>query len=122
MPTSARKPKPASTSTSTLSRPLAHSPARPLAPQAKIYDRDGRALGEFVRGDMYIRDARNTKGHVSGLTCGTWHPTDRYTAMTASEDGTVRGLTAGRVHAEASGMRSWAYTGFSGANGQLTCC
>ncbi|GBF89454.1 hypothetical protein Rsub_02026 [Raphidocelis subcapitata] len=58
--------------------------------QAKIYDRDGREKGEFVRGDMYIRDARNTKGHVSGLTGGVWHPSDRFTAMTASEDGTVR--------------------------------
>ncbi|KAI8469749.1 MAG: WD40-repeat-containing domain protein [Monoraphidium minutum] len=55
-----------------------------------IYDRDGREKGEFIRGDMYIRDMRNTKGHVSGLTCGVWHPTDRFTAMTASEDGTVR--------------------------------
>ncbi|GIM09200.1 hypothetical protein Vretimale_13055 [Volvox reticuliferus] len=44
------------------------------AAQAKIYDRDGRSLGEFVRGDMYIRDARNTKGHISGLTGGWWHP------------------------------------------------
>ncbi|KIY94244.1 putative Gastrulation defective protein 1 like protein [Monoraphidium neglectum] len=60
------------------------------AAQAKIYDRDGREKGEFIRGDMYIRDMRNTKGHVSGLTCGVWHPTDRFTAMTASEDGTVR--------------------------------
>jgi WD40 repeat protein len=39
---------------------------------------------------MYIRDMRNTKGHVSGLTSGLWHPTDRFTAMTGSEDGTVR--------------------------------
>ncbi|GFR46159.1 hypothetical protein Agub_g7687 [Astrephomene gubernaculifera] len=60
------------------------------AAQAKLYDRDGRCQGEFVRGDMYIRDARNTRGHVSGLTGGWWHPTDRYTALTSSEDGTVR--------------------------------
>ena len=46
--------------------------------------------GEFIRGDMYIRDMKNTKGHVSGLCDGQWHPTDRYTAMTCSEDGTVR--------------------------------
>ncbi|KXZ47241.1 hypothetical protein GPECTOR_37g247 [Gonium pectorale] len=58
--------------------------------QAKIYDRDGRSLGEFIRGDMYIRDARNTKGHISGLTGGQWHPTDKFTAITSSEDGTVR--------------------------------
>eukprot|EP00877_Chromochloris_zofingiensis_P012178 jgi/Chrzof1/7213/Cz02g14300.t1 len=60
------------------------------AATAKVYDRDGKERGEFVRGDMYIRDMKNTKGHVSGLTSGQWHPTDRYTAMTASEDGTVR--------------------------------
>eukprot|EP00195_Chlamydomonas_chlamydogama_P015841 CAMPEP_0202913062 /NCGR_PEP_ID=MMETSP1392-20130828/59433_1 /ASSEMBLY_ACC=CAM_ASM_000868 /TAXON_ID=225041 /ORGANISM="Chlamydomonas chlamydogama, Strain SAG 11-48b" /LENGTH=510 /DNA_ID=CAMNT_0049604183 /DNA_START=1 /DNA_END=1533 /DNA_ORIENTATION=+ len=58
--------------------------------KAKLFDRDGKTLGEFVRGDMYIRDLKNTKGHISGLTAGQWHPTDRYTAMTSSEDGTLR--------------------------------
>ncbi|GFH22477.1 WD_REPEATS_REGION domain-containing protein, partial [Haematococcus lacustris] len=48
--------------------------------KAKIFDRDGHTKGEFVRGVMYIRDPRNTKGHVSALTCGQWHPQDRYTA------------------------------------------
>jgi hypothetical protein len=47
--------------------------------QAKLYDRNGLALGETMRGDMYIRDQKNTKGHVTGLTCGQWHPTDRNT-------------------------------------------
>eukprot|EP00873_Tetraselmis_striata_P012673 jgi/Tetstr1/432937/TSEL_022277.t1 len=56
----------------------------------KVYDRDGRELGEFPRGDMYIRDFRNTKGHQSGCTFGQWHPNDRYTALTSSEDGSVR--------------------------------
>eukprot|EP00967_Tisochrysis_lutea_P010386 scaffold11942_cov23-Tisochrysis_lutea.AAC.1 len=46
---------------------------------AKLYDRNGLTLGEFMRGDMYIRDMKNTKGHVTGLTCGQWHPTDRNT-------------------------------------------
>ena len=59
-------------------------------PQAKLYSRDAVEQGEFIRGDMYIRDMKNTKGHVSGLCGGQWHPTDRYTAMTCSEDGTVR--------------------------------
>ena len=39
---------------------------------------------------MYIRDMKNTKGHISGCTFGAWHPTDRYTAITSSEDGSVR--------------------------------
>ncbi|CAL8470106.1 g9648 [Coccomyxa elongata] len=56
----------------------------------KVYDRDCILRGETLQGDMYIRDQKNTKGHVSPCTYGQWHPTDRYTAMTSSEDGTVR--------------------------------
>ncbi|KAI3842163.1 hypothetical protein MKX03_015647 [Papaver bracteatum] len=57
---------------------------------AKIYDRDGLTLGEFVKGDMYIRDLKNTKGHISGLTCGEWHPRAKETILTSSEDGSLR--------------------------------
>ncbi|GAB2298556.1 hypothetical protein Dimus_032623 [Dionaea muscipula] len=58
--------------------------------QAKIYDRDGLSIGEFVKGDMYIRDLKNTKGHISGLTCGEWHPRTKETILTSSEDGSLR--------------------------------
>ncbi|KAL5863755.1 hypothetical protein ACOSQ3_001269 [Xanthoceras sorbifolium] len=58
--------------------------------QAKIYDRDGLTLGEFVKGDMYIRDLKNTKGHICGLTCGEWHPKAKETILTSSEDGSLR--------------------------------
>ncbi|GBG79575.1 hypothetical protein CBR_g29722 [Chara braunii] len=58
--------------------------------QAKIYDRDGLTLGEFLRGDMYIRDAKNTKGHIISLTSGEWHPREKNTVLTCSEDGTIR--------------------------------
>ncbi|GER24974.1 WD repeat-containing protein [Striga asiatica] len=58
--------------------------------QAKIYDRDGLTLGEFIKGDMYIRDLKNTKGHISGLTCGEWHPKAKETILTSSEDGSLR--------------------------------
>ncbi|XVF21492.1 hypothetical protein REPUB_Repub12eG0094700 [Reevesia pubescens] len=58
--------------------------------QAKIYDRDGLTLGEFVKGDMYIRDLKNTKGHITGLTCGEWHPHKKETILTSSEDGSLR--------------------------------
>ncbi|XP_042012055.1 WD repeat-containing protein 70-like [Salvia splendens] len=40
--------------------------------------------------DMYIRDLKNTKGHISGLTCGEWHPKDKQTILTSSEDGSLR--------------------------------
>lgn len=56
----------------------------------QIYDRDGLTLGEFVKGDMYIRDLKNTKGHITGLSCGEWHPKDKETILTSSEDGSVR--------------------------------
>ncbi|KAM7496157.1 hypothetical protein LguiA_020571 [Lonicera macranthoides] len=58
--------------------------------QAKIYDRDGLTLGEFVKGDMYIRDLKNTKGHITGLTCGEWNPKAKETILTSSEDGSLR--------------------------------
>ncbi|CAL5193895.1 unnamed protein product [Lathyrus oleraceus] len=58
--------------------------------QAKIYDRDGLTLGEFIKGDMYIRDLKNTKGHITGLTCGEWHPRNKETILTSSEDGSLR--------------------------------
>jgi WD40 repeat protein len=37
------------------------------------------------------------QGHISGLTGGQWHPIDRFTAITASEDGTVRAGSGRRV-------------------------
>ncbi|KAK9788441.1 hypothetical protein WJX73_007451 [Symbiochloris irregularis] len=60
------------------------------SPKVKVYDRDGAEQGESLQGDMYIRDMRNTKGHVSPCTYGQWHPADRFTALTSSEDGTLR--------------------------------
>ncbi|XP_073101651.1 uncharacterized protein [Elaeis guineensis] len=58
--------------------------------QAKIFDRDGLTLGEFIKGDMYIRDLKNTKGHISGLTGGEWNPKSKETILTSSEDGSLR--------------------------------
>jgi WD40 repeat protein len=62
----------------------------PATPQPKILDRDGNVLTEFVKGDMYLRDMHNTKGHVSEVTTGTWHPTSYNLCATAGTDSTVR--------------------------------
>ncbi|KAI5849335.1 WD40-repeat-containing domain protein [Morchella snyderi] len=62
----------------------------PAAPQARVLSRDGDTLVEFAKGDMYLRDMHNTKGHVSELTAGAWHPTDRAVVATAGTDSTVR--------------------------------
>jgi WD40 repeat protein len=59
-------------------------------PQAKIMNRDGEVVAEFVKGDMYLRDMNNTKGHVSEVTTGTWNPTDKNVCVTAGTDSTLR--------------------------------
>ncbi|KAM1044514.1 hypothetical protein ACFX13_036386 [Malus domestica] len=58
--------------------------------KSMIYDRDRLTLGEFVKEDMYIRDLKNTKGHISGLTCGEWNPKSKNTILTSSEDRSLR--------------------------------
>lgn len=59
-------------------------------PQAKVLSRDGEILTEFVKGDMYLRDMNNTKGHISEVTAGTWNPVDRTLCVTAGTDSTLR--------------------------------
>ena len=59
-------------------------------PQAKILSRDGEVLFTFVKGDMYLRDMHNTKGHISEITTGSWHPTERELFVTAGTDSTLR--------------------------------
>ncbi|KAJ9049157.1 hypothetical protein DSO57_1027608 [Entomophthora muscae] len=58
--------------------------------QAKIFSREGQELMKFMKGDPYLRDLRHTKGHVSALTCGQWHPYDRDCILTASQDNSIR--------------------------------
>ncbi len=59
-------------------------------PQARLFSRDGELISEFVKGDMYLRDKHNTKGHTSEITSGAWHPTNRDRFVTAGTDSTVR--------------------------------
>ncbi|KAI1180275.1 WD repeat domain-containing protein [Nemania sp. FL0916] len=80
--------------------PINHIEFNPLAggvflcvsahPQAKIISRNGDVVAEFVKGDMYLRDMNHTKGHVSEVTTGTWHPTDKNICVTAGTDSTLR--------------------------------
>ena len=58
--------------------------------QPKLFSREGIEIAEFHRGDVYIRDMRNTKGHVAEVTSGNWHPNNRDTFITGSADSTVR--------------------------------
>lgn len=88
------------TSANSETHPVNHVEFNPLSPsqvlvisaipQAKILSRDGEVLTEFVKGDMYLRDMHNTKGHISEITSGTWHPTDKNLCVTAGTDSTLR--------------------------------
>jgi hypothetical protein len=88
------------TSANSETHPVYHVEFNPLSPsqvlvicatpKAKILSRDGETLVEFNKGDMYLRDMHNTKGHVSEITTGTWHPTDKNLCVTAGTDSTLR--------------------------------
>ncbi|KAF8895046.1 transcription factor [Gymnopilus junonius] len=58
--------------------------------QAKLFDRDGEEEATFIKGDMYIRDMKNTSGHVGELTSCAWHPKDPKIFITSSADSTIR--------------------------------
>lgn len=56
----------------------------------RVLNREGRNELEFMKGDMYLRDQKYTKGHTGVVTSGRWHPTNHHEAVTSSLDGTVR--------------------------------
>lgn len=58
--------------------------------QAKIIDRNGYNKMECVRGDQYIRDMAQTKGHVGMLNDGCWNPRVVSEFITCSIDKTIR--------------------------------
>ena len=58
--------------------------------QPKIISRDGKELSEFIKGDMYIKDMANTKGHTAMVNDGSFHPTEKNLLATCSLDGTIR--------------------------------
>ncbi|KAH9216552.1 WD40-repeat-containing domain protein [Leptodontidium sp. 2 PMI_412] len=93
-------PSASKTSANSETHPINHVAFNPLSggtflcisahPQAKIMSRDGEVLAEFQKGDMYLRDMNNTKGHISEVTTGTWNPVDKNLCVTAGTDSTLR--------------------------------
>ena len=87
-------------STSSETHPIHHVEFNPNSPsqvlvlsatsEAKLFSRDGEEIKTFVKGDMYIRDMHNTKGHISAITTGAWHPTNKDFFVTAGTDSTLR--------------------------------
>ncbi|KAM9841558.1 WD repeat-containing protein 70 isoform 1-T1 [Aulostomus maculatus] len=87
--------------------------------QAKVLDRDGFNVMECVKGDQYIVDMANTKGHTAMLNGGCWHPKLKEEFMTCSNDGTVRtwDLTSEKKHKSVFKPRS-----YQGKKVIPTCC
>lgn len=56
----------------------------------KVLDRDGHQVYECKKGDQYIVDMRNTKGHISMVRNCCWDPKDRNMFISSGDDGTVR--------------------------------
>ena len=59
-------------------------------PYTRLYASNGDLLEEFVQGDPYIRDLKQTRGHVSSITSCTFHPIETKQFLTSSVDGTIR--------------------------------
>mmetsp|Transcript_45496 Transcript_45496/g.33270 ORF Transcript_45496/g.33270 Transcript_45496/m.33270 type:complete len:192 (+) Transcript_45496:468-1043(+) len=57
---------------------------------AKIQTREGAKVQATIRGDMYISDVANTKGHVAAICEGKWHRVRDGWFVTGSADGSVR--------------------------------
>lgn len=58
--------------------------------QPMLYDKEGSQLVKFIRGDMYLTDLTNTKGHASEVVSVAWHPRDNNMIITGGVDGTLR--------------------------------
>lgn len=59
--------------------------------QPKILDREGRStLFHFIKGDIYVTDSSNTKGHTAGVTGVAFHPFVNETCWSCGLDGSIR--------------------------------
>jgi pSer/pThr/pTyr-binding forkhead associated (FHA) protein len=59
--------------------------------QPKVIDREGSAtLFNFVKGDNYVTDSSNTKGHTAPVTGVAFHPLIKDVCFTCSRDGSIR--------------------------------
>lgn len=58
--------------------------------QAKLLDKEGTEVAHYKKGDVYIRDMKNTSGHVSEITKGLWNPIKKNEFATSSTDSTIR--------------------------------
>uniref|UniRef100_A0A915PUC8 Gastrulation defective protein 1 n=1 Tax=Setaria digitata TaxID=48799 RepID=A0A915PUC8_9BILA len=58
--------------------------------QIRILDRHGKQWAETVRGDQYLVDLSNTKGHTGSVNACCWHPVVKTEFLSCADDGTLR--------------------------------
>lgn len=59
--------------------------------QPRVVDREGRTtLYHFIKGDTYVTDSSNTKGHTARVTGVAFHPLGQEICWSCSYDGSVR--------------------------------
>ncbi|VDN52616.1 unnamed protein product [Dracunculus medinensis] len=58
--------------------------------QIRILDRQGKQWAETVRGDQYLVDLSNTKGHTGSVNACCWHPLIKNEFLSCADDGTLR--------------------------------
>ncbi|TIC29599.1 WD40 repeat-like protein [Wallemia mellicola] len=56
----------------------------------RLFTRDGDEIYKWSKGDQYIKDQRQTKGHIGEINNCAWHPFDYNLFITCSADSTVR--------------------------------
>ncbi|KAF0989169.1 hypothetical protein HZS_2775, partial [Henneguya salminicola] len=77
-------------------RAIKHSPAGDLvmvyggSSFIKLMDRDGKSVCDCHRGDRYIFDMNQTRGHTSEVNSAVWNPIDLDCFVTCGMDSTVR--------------------------------
>ncbi|EJW82476.1 hypothetical protein WUBG_06616 [Wuchereria bancrofti] len=55
--------------------------------QIRILDRQGKQWAETVRGDQYLVDLSNTKGHSGSVNSCCWHPVVKTEFLSCANDG-----------------------------------
>ena len=58
--------------------------------RARMYDRDGKEIQVFAKGDMYISDLNHTKGHTAAITKIFFDPSNHERMLTSSRDSSMR--------------------------------
>lgn len=88
----------------------------------KVLNRDGQELIHCIKGDVYVADMSQTRGHVQSVTACQWHPHIKDVFLTTSLDGSARlwDVAKGKFSFEKRLICSFVYKVKNVKNGQRT--